>query len=233
MPSRRTGTRTLGIRRLSVFLPVLILYGLPAAAGAVSMHWKATPADASWSNGSNWDEGHPPNPGDDLTFPATSTILATNNDLAAGLNVSSIAFNGAGYTLAGNGIVSGEILCTTGVTGTNALSLPVTVNTTIVVGTHAGCTIDLESNIDGPGGIFASGDGSVVLGGTDSYAGVTKATRILTINGTLTGTSGVIVNETSGNPILRGTGSFSAPLTIDNAFPTDTAIVAPRRSRSL
>src|SRR5215471_19331962 len=157
MPSRRTGTRTLGIRRLSVFLPVLILSGLPAAAGAVSMHWKATPADASWSNGSNWDEGHPPNPGDDLTFPATSTILATNNDLAAGLNVSSIAFNGAGYTLAGNGIVSGEILCTTGVTGTNALSLPVTVNTTIVVGTHAGCTIDLESNIDGPGGIFASG----------------------------------------------------------------------------
>ncbi len=208
----------------------LLLVLLPGAASAISMHWKATPADANWSNGSNWAEGHPPNPGDDLTFPATTTILATNNDLSAGLSISSITFSGPGYTLGGNGITIGEILCSSGVAGKNTVNLPLTVSTTIVVGTPAGCSLDLEGDIDGAGGILATGGGPVVLGGTDSYTGPTKAGGtggVLVINGTLTGTSGVTVNESSGTPILAGYGSFSAPLTVDNSFPTEYAVVAP------
>jgi hypothetical protein len=230
MPSRRLVVRAFRIRSLSLLLPMLVLLGLPFPAVAISMHWKATPADANWSNGANWDEGHPPGNGDDLTFPATSTILATSNDLAAGLSIIGISFNGAGYTLTGNGIVSGEILCTSGVAGKNTLSLPMTVNSTIVVGTQSGCTLDLEGNIDGAGGILATGGGPVILGGTDSYTGTTEAGAtggVLYVNGTLSGTSGVTVNESSGTPFLGGHGSFSAPLTVNNAFPTEFALVSP------
>ena len=70
-------------------------FHLPTTARAVSMHWKGTPVDANWSNGSNWTEGHPPSSGDDLTFPATSTILSTNNDID-GLSLVAITFSGAG-----------------------------------------------------------------------------------------------------------------------------------------
>ncbi|MGE5415087.1 MAG: S-layer homology domain-containing protein [Syntrophomonadaceae bacterium] len=216
------------IRRSLRLVPLFVL--LPSAAFAISMHWKATPADANWSNGANWAEGHPPNPGDDLTFPATSTILSTNNDLAAGLNITGISFNGPGYTLAGNGITSGEILCTSGVAGKNTITLPMTINTTIVVGTQSACTIDLEGDIDGPGGILSTGGGPVILGGTDSYSGATAAGGtggVLYVNGTLSGTSGVTVNESSGTPLLRGHGSFSAPLNVNNSFPTEYAVVAP------
>ena len=217
--------RSLRSLRLSLLFALL-----PSAGFAVSMHWKATPADGNWSNGSNWAEAHPPNNGDDLTFPATSTILATNNDLAAGLSITGISFNGPGYTLAGNGIVSGEILCTSGVSGKNTINLPLTVNTTIVVGTPSGCTIDIEGDIDGAGGIDATGGGPVILGGTDSYTGPTFAGGtggFLIVNGTLSGTSGVTVNESSGTPTLRGHGSFSANLTVNNSFPTEYAVVAP------
>jgi len=173
MPSP-SSSRATARRRRGLGLALLLVLP-PAAGSAISMHWKATPVDANWSNGSNWMEGHPPNSGDDLTFPATSTILATNNDLAAGLTVASISFNGPGYTVSGNGIVSGEILCTNGVAGRNTLSLPLTVNSTIVVGTQPACTIDLEGNIDGPGGILSTGGGPVILGGADSYTGATEA----------------------------------------------------------
>ena len=230
MPSRRRVTRIFGIRRFSLFLPVLVLSGLPAAALAVSMHWKATPVDANWSNGSNWDEGHPPNPGDDLTFPATSTIPSTNNDLAAGLSLVAISFDGPGYTLGGNGITIGEVLCTSSVTGSETISLPMTVNATVVFGISPGCTLTASGAIGGPGGVLSTGGGPLILSGANAYTGVTEAGAtggVLFIDGTLSGTSGVTVNESSGNPVLRGNGSFTAPLVVDNEVPPETAIVAP------
>ena len=228
MPFRSRPREGCALRRL---FPIALLFALfPSAGFAASMHWKATPVDANWSNGSNWVEGHPPGSGDDLTFGATSTVLATNNDLAAGMSIIGITFLGPGYTLAGNGITSGEILCGSGVAGKNTLGLPLTVNSTIVVGTNSACTIDLEGDIDGPGGILSSGGGPVILGGNDSYTGATEAGAtggVLYVNGTLTGTSGVTVSESSGTPFLGGHGTFSAPLTVNNSFPTEFAVVGP------
>jgi hypothetical protein len=215
----------------------LLFLALGAVAGAArgaSGTWKATPADANWSNGANWSYGHAPNPGDDLTFPATSTILATNNDLASGINITAITFLGSGYTLSGNAITIGEILCGSSVVGSNTIALPMTVNTTIVVGTAA-CTLDLSGVISGSGGILATGGGPVILDGDDTYTGPTKAGATggnLVINGTLSGTSSVVVQESSGNPTLGGHGSFTAPLTVDNAFPVDTAFLAPGQGSS-
>src|SRR5262249_12638441 len=158
-------------------------------------------------NGANWVSGHAPSSGDDLSFPASSTILATTNDLGAGINIIAITFQGSGYTLAGNGITIGEILCGNSVAGANTISLPMTVNSTIVGGTSAGCALTLSGDIDGTGGILATGGGPVILSGNDGYTGSTTAGATggtLVINGNLFGTDHVKVIESSGNPTLRG-----------------------------
>ncbi len=228
MSLNRSRARTHGRRRLSPILLALALLGIPHAGRAASAIWKSTAADGNWSNGNNWLSGHAPNPGDDLTFPASSTVLATNNDLTAGISIIAITFQGPGYTLSGNTITVGEILCASGVAGTNTLSLPMTVNATVVVGTPAPCTLDLEGDIDGPGGILATGGGPVILGGNDTYTGSTTAgatSGFLLVNGTLA-SSGVTVAESSGNATLGGHGSFTGPLSVNNSFPIDTATVS-------
>src|SRR5262249_25941823 len=111
-----------------------IVFAAASFARAASQSWKTTPVDGNWSNGANWVSGHAPSAGDALSFPASSTILATTNDLTAGMNIIAITFQGSGYTLAGNGITIGEILCGNSVAGANTISLPMTVNSTIVVG---------------------------------------------------------------------------------------------------
>jgi len=217
------------IRRCSlVTLGHLILTA--SLVSAATATWSSTAADGNWSNGSNWLAGHAPNSGDDLVFPATSTVHATTNDLAAGFVASSITFHNGGYTLSGNAITMGEIVCGSDASGTNVLSLPMTVNSQIVLGIAPTCTMDLEGPIDGAGGIFSTGGGAVILGGADTYTGQTKAGGtggVLIVNGALSDTSGVIVNESSGNPLLGGHGSFNGPLTVNNGFNADLAVVSP------
>ena len=219
-------------RRLLVLALFAFVSGR-AFCHAATATWSTTAADGNWSNGANWLAGHAPNPGDDLVFPAASTVHATNNDLAAGFVASTITFHGAGYDLAGNAITAaGEITCGSDVTGINTTHLPMNVDSVIVLAVAPGCTMDLESAIDGTGGIFSTGGGPVILGGVDTYSGQTKAGGtggVIVVNGTLSDTSAVIVNESSGDPMLHGSGSFNAPLNVDNAFPADTAIVSPGR----
>jgi hypothetical protein len=213
-----------------VAILVLALASVAAVGHAASAIWKTNYIDQNWSNGANWMSGHPPNSGDDLTFPLTVTPVNTLNDLPAGMSFSSITFEGPNWTLDGNSIVIGEILCGSGVSGTNLINMPMTVNTTVVVGVASGCRMTLGGAISGPGGILATGGGPVWLYANNTYTGVTEAGAtggFLVITGTLSGTSGVTVNETSGNPTLRGSGTFSAPLNVEAAFPTDIAVVAP------
>ena len=213
-----------------VAILVLAFASVAAVGRAASAIWKTSPVDGNWSNGANWVSGHPPNPGDDLTFPATGGI-DTLNDLAPGLNVVAITFQGPNWTLDGNAITIGEILCGSGVSGTNLINMPMTVNTTVVVGASAGCTMELGGAISGPGGILATGGGPVWLyAPNNTYTGVTKAGAtggFLVVTGSLLGTSAVTVNESSGNPTLRGHGTFTAPLNVEASFPTDIAVVAP------
>ncbi|HEX4438881.1 MAG TPA: S-layer homology domain-containing protein [Thermoanaerobaculia bacterium] len=209
---------------------VLVLFALVAGRSlcrAGQGIWSTTAADGNWSNGNNWLAGHAPNSGDDLVFPATSTVLATSNDLAAGFVASTITFHGGGYTLAGNAITMGEIVCGSDASGTNLMSLPMTINASIVLGIAPGCTMDLEGPIDGSGGILSTGGGAVILGGADTYAGLTKAGGtggVVIVNGSLTGSA--VVSESSGNPFLGGHGSMLGTLTVDG-LSADLAMVSP------
>ena len=220
-------------RPIDRFAPVAMLvlaFASVAAVGqAASAVWKTSPIDGNWSNAANWVAGHPPNSGDDLTFPATGGMV-TLNDLAAGLSFTAITFQGPNWTLDGNAITIGEVLCGTGVSGTNLINMPMTVNSTVVVGVSSGCRVTLGGVVSGPGGILATGGGPVWLYANNTYTGVTEAGAtggFLVVTGTLSGTSAVTVNESSGNPMLRGSGTFTAPLNVEAAFPTDIAVVAP------
>jgi S-layer family protein len=226
--------RALDLR--SVLILSLCLGIVPAVCPAATATWSTTAADGSWANDANWVGGHHPNPGDDLVFPATSTVHATSNDLTAGFAVSTITFHGGGYTLGGNAIAeAGEILCGSDVSGTNVMNVPMTVSSVIVLGVSPGCTMDLEGAIDGAGGIFSTGGGAVILGGIDTYGGQTKAGGtggVLIVNGSLTDTSAVLVNESSGNPMLGGHGTINAPVNVENAFPADIAVISPGQGAS-
>lgn len=218
------------IRLAFVTLLVLAFASVAAVGHAASAIWRQDPADKHWSNGANWVSGNPPVSGDDLTFPADSTFKDTINDIP-GLNVVAITFQGPNWTLDGDAITIGEILCGTGVSGTNLINLPMTVNTTVVVGASTGCSVQMAGAISGPGGILSTGGGPVWLLAADNpYTGVTHAGAtggVLVVTGTLSGTSAVTVNESSGNPLLRGRGTFTAPLNVEAAFPTDLAVVHP------
>jgi len=216
--------------RVSRRVLVLALFAFVAGrtpCRAATATWSTTAADGNWSNGNNWLAGHAPNSGDDLVFPASSTVLATNNDLTAGFAASTITFHGGGYTLAGNAITMGEVTCSSGASGTNLLSLPITINTSVVLGITPGCTIDIEGAVDGTGGFLSTGGGTAILGGVDTYSGLTKAGGtggVVIVNGSLTGS--VVVSESSGNPLFGGHGSILGTVTV-NGLVADLAVVSP------
>jgi len=228
-PSSRLRSLAPALRGCRRTLLILALAAIAGSARAASRTWSATPADGNWSNSANWLGGNPPGPGDDLTFPATSTILASTNDLSSGISIVAITFLGNGYTLSGNAITLGEVLCHQAGAAVDEIAMPVTVNATIVVGANPGCAVKFSGGISGPGGINSSGGGPVTIDGANTYTGPTEAGAtggFLILDGTLTGTSGVTVAESSGNPTLEGHGSFTANLTVNNSFPTDTATVS-------
>jgi hypothetical protein len=193
---------------------------LVAVGQAATVTWSATPTNGNWSVGANWAGGTPPNPGDDLVFPATSTIQSTTNDLASGIAINSITFDGHGYRLAGNAIALGRngsgfsILCTDAAApGSDALSLPIQIATVLVIETATGCNLTLSGAISGSGGVSiggvtSNGDiGTVILSGIDTYTGDT-ALGNLYVDGALSGTSSVGVLTGT----LGGTGTISGPV---------------------
>jgi hypothetical protein len=218
---------------------------LAAVAEAATVTWSATPVSGNWSVGANWAGGAAPNPGDDLVFPATSTILSTTNDLVAGIAINSITFNGNGYRLAGNAILLGNgsgvgIKCTSGAApGSDAVSMPIAIQPPGAgASTAVGCTLTLSGAISGAGGLGvgdnAANGGIVILSGFDTYTGSTNLhglTSSLYVDGTLSGTSGVVLEGNSGTPpTLGGTGtiasqvSFFSPSVGGTIFPANGSI---------
>jgi hypothetical protein len=161
--------------RFFLTLPLLLLSSIAFGATAT---WSANPIDRHWSNGANWVGGSPPNPGDNLVFPATSTIQNTDNDLADGIAIHTITFNGNGYRLSGHAITLGmdntgvSIRCASGEPpGSDAISLPII----IMVGvdgilTAEGCTLTLSGAISGTGGLGMSYLGVTCPGKTEPVA---------------------------------------------------------------
>ncbi len=221
----------------SMALVVVGLVALAVSGQATTVTWSATPTNGNWSVGGNWAGGTAPNPGDDLVFPATSTIHGTNNDLVPGTAIHSIAFDGNGYTLAGNAITlaGGEAPFTIGCTtanapGSNTISLPIIATGNLLARPEvAGCSLILSGAISGTGVVRGIGPGPTILSGADTYTGATMTGGVdgfLIINGTLAGTSGVTATSALGISRLEGSGTFTANLTVRSDF-TSVTVVAP------
>ena len=211
---------------------------LVAVGQAATVTWSATPASGNWSVGANWAGGTPPNPGDDLVFPATSTIQGTTNDLASGIAINSITFNGNGYRLAGNSITLAHFgIRTTSASppATNAVSLPITITDTNNFTTFAAVqdsTLTFSGAISGAGGLdlegaSSSGTGTFVLSGIDPYTGGTLVECIAYVDGTLSGTSAVVVPI---NGTVGGTGTIANQVQISST--ASVAFVFPGHGSS-
>jgi autotransporter-associated beta strand protein len=168
-------------RRGCARVVVLLLVCIPSLAEGATKTWSATPVTGEWGTGANWVGGVAPVSGDDLVFPADSTLKATNNDLTAGISIGSITFDGNGYTVAGNSIAlgAGGLSCTTSAgSQTNTLSLAIIVGATVTIDTVSGCQLNVDGVISGSAGLTKSGgSGNLDLGGANTYAGVTTVSN--------------------------------------------------------
>jgi len=158
--------------------------------------WTGAGADNNWSTAGNWDNNAVPVFPIGLTF-AGSTRLANNNDLAS-ITANSILFDSSAgaFVIGGNDItLSGNI----GFNGNPAAPVTQTANFNMVwnanktVDIPANGNLSLGGNITNAGyDLTKTGDGTLTLGGVDSFAGyaVNGGTNTITGNVTANGTGG-------------------------------------------
>jgi autotransporter-associated beta strand protein len=170
-----------------------------ARLGLESLEDRAVPAlIATWDGGAllsnnwtadrNWVGHNAPNPGDDLQFAGGGDRKTTNdNDFASGTNFHSIEFTGGGYSLNGNRILLGSASNTnagavTNTLGNNTIALPLTlagststsITPRIEFEAASGTTLTVSGAIGGTSPfttLAKTGTGTVVLTGTNTYAG--------------------------------------------------------------
>lgn len=157
-------------RPLMKTVTTLLLLVCSTAASAATHVWTGSVNGRVSVNG-NWIGGSPV--GDnaaDLSFPYGGRTTCIND--VPGLTVRSIDFSGAGYTLGGEGLAfqDGEIVDGTMGPNTIACDLAVTANLRV-----SSSNLTLSGAISGPGKLWKSGDGTLVLGGSaaNSFLGTT------------------------------------------------------------
>ena len=154
--------------------------------------------DSNWTTPENWvgDIAPTGNPSEHelLEFPGSAARQSNINDIASGTFIG-LSLQGGGYSLSGNAISLGvEGIDMTATSGTNTVSLPVTMtadsNWSVVIGatltvsgtvqnggftltTAPAGTMRLSGAISGTGGLTDVGSGRLALSGDNSYDGLT------------------------------------------------------------
>lgn len=153
------------------FLALAVIASIPTQSFADTKTWSATPANGNWNDGANWVGGVAPVNGDDLVFPAASTVKTTNNNIAD-LAVNSITFNGNGYTLNGNAITLAAAGMTTTTTGSNFIQLSVALTANSNFNIVNGSQITVFGVISGAFGFTKhTGTGVLMLEGANTFGG--------------------------------------------------------------
>ena len=224
-------------------------------AQSPTLTWDGGGAANNWSDPANWSPNAAPFAGADLVFPTgvPSDSKATTNDLPD-VAYGSLAISDGGYTIAGNRVTLGEGLTTAGagpaatitaqVATTAAQSFTVTtlpLNLTGAISIATPLTINNASNvvigsvISGAGSLTKTGAAPLVLGGNNTFTGVTNIDggRVVMVSGGAFGSNSAGTVVSSGGEIsieaatlsssepfsLIGTGSSSgAALGTNNCF---------------
>jgi autotransporter-associated beta strand protein len=136
----------------------------------------------NWSQNANWSSGQAPSSSSSnqaLSFSGTMGLNNTND--IAGLALSGIFFSSsAGFNINGNGIqIGGPITSMNGGTQTIGLNIQLTGGSQTVTATGNGSSVVLNGVISDGGqglGLSTAGNGTVVLGGSNTYSGTTNVT---------------------------------------------------------
>jgi autotransporter-associated beta strand protein len=155
---------------------------------------------ASWSNGTNWSPATVPSSGT-ATFAGARITVTLDGNQSAGALVFNVAGTD-GYTLSqgtGGALTLGTSVGATiaVLSGAHAISAPIVLAGNLVVSMSGGGSLDLSGSVSQATGVFASlslsGEGQLILSGTDSYTGDTTVS-----SGTLCVTdSSALPEETS------------------------------------
>lgn len=161
---------------------------MPRSRRAAGFTWNTNGTATDWNTASDWTSGTVPASGSGLVFGADSSAgtLASNvlnNDILS-LSTSGITFTSAApaYAISGSSLtLTGNL--TNSSTNLQTINLPLSLTTTATVTTTSGGgNFTLAGNIGGVGGgITTAGAGMLILGGTDSYTGLTTAAANTTV----------------------------------------------------
>jgi autotransporter-associated beta strand protein len=189
-------------------LAIGLLFAMAVAAPrawAQAITWTGGGANANWLTAENWNGTAPVNSGTRaLVF--DGALLTTNTNNATSLTASSITFNTAGFTLAGNPLTLGGTIATN-VSGTQRISLNMTLTTRRTITGTGGSAIILDGTASGNGGSFrfersgTTGFFNVTLGGSVGFTGA--APSLSFVSG-----QGVQINFANSNALGSGTLQF-------------------------
>ena len=190
----------------------------------------------NWTSLTNWADNIAPGIfGDGVVFAGTTRLTPS---MDADYNVNSITFNsGAGSFVIGT---LGNTLTLGGGVTNNAASLqtlnvPVVLNTVQTVNTAAGDISlgDVNNSISGAGGLAKNGNGTLVLGGGNTYTGTTTISAgTVTVNatgainsGNVNGLGQIIIGNTAGaNAVMNIAGGTVNPTRGANPAMTSGAL---------
>lgn len=184
--------------------------------------WASTGA-GSWNTSGNWSAGVPNTAGAVATFGAAITAPSAVT-VDGPKTVGSIQFdNASAYTLSGgpsdtitldNGIAVPIVAVTN---GSHIIAAPVVMTKGVNLNTNGGTTLRLSSTISGAGPLSATGAGTVVLSGTNTYTGATSinsgileigSTGALAATSSLTEKNGALLRLNATGTVLSSTLNF-------------------------
>lgn len=181
-----------------------ILLAFPFAVRAQTFVWSGA-TDGTWNTGTNWDAGVPASGNTTALVFNTTTQLATNNDIPAGLTLNSLtlASTAGARTFTGNELRfdgAAPTLVDQVSTGHVTLSAPAVLNTTLTVagGPSVAAQFFLDGAISGPGGLTAT-SGLTVLTGLNSFTGATVVENSAKLGLSRTGALGTSSSLTVGS----------------------------------
>jgi hypothetical protein len=122
-----------------------------------------------WSNPANWVGGLVPQNGDRVRFPAGALNLSNTNDIA-GLSLHGLLFDGAGYSLAGNGVVITNAILASREVGLNVVAMPIDVQANAVTITPFRTPLRLAGGLAGSGPITVDGS-TLFIAGAGTFSG--------------------------------------------------------------
>lgn len=201
-----------------VLLAVLGLVLSVGAATGATHSWTGA-VNSAWSNNGNWTGGTPAgDPDADLVFPNVSNKTSTN-DIAGVTFVKSITLESGGYTIGGNAIAVSQSISWSPASGTNTISLPIQVLTTLPVSipnSVAGTTLILSGVISGGElNLSANNLPTMILSGDNTNTSTRSGFYVrLLVTGSQPQTAFTVYGNYIG--LLGGTGTIG-PLSISYA----------------